>query len=148
MAFFLCLNIIPGITVNETSLIHLTPFASEPESDPLTFSLPLNSSCMWQTTYEDSGEYITRVTVSDGFSNVSQDVKITVLNVNRPPILAPIGALGAMEGSYFSYSVSASDPDKDQLTYSDDSPMFEINPFTGEMGFVPQDEGNHIFNIT
>jgi len=68
--------------------------------------------------------------------------------VNRPPILAPIGALSAMEGSYFSYSVIASDPDKDQLTYSDDSPMFEINPFTGEIGFVPQDAGNYSFNIT
>lgn len=53
-----------------------------------------------------------------------------------------------MEGSYFSYNVSASDPDKDQLTYSDDSPMFEINQFTGEIGFVPQDAGNFSFNIT
>lgn len=144
------LDNINDIVVNETSLIHLTPSASNPESDPLTFTFspPLNSSGMWQTPYEDAGEYTARVTVSDGFSNVSQDVKITVLNVNRPPILAPIGALGAMEGNYFSYSISASDPDRDQLTYSDDSPMFEINPFTGEIGFVPQDAGNFSFNIT
>lgn len=144
------LDHINDIVVNETSPIHITPSASDPESDPLTFtfSLPLNSSGMWQTTYDDAGEYTTRVTVSDGFSNVSQDVKITVLNVNRPPILAPIGALSAMEGSYFSYRFSASDPDGDQLTYSDDSPMFEINQFTGEIGFVPHDAGNYSFNIT
>lgn len=101
---------------------------------------------MWQTTYEDAGEYTARVTVSDGFSNVSQDVKIKVLNVNRPPMLSPIGTLNATAGSYFSYNVIASDPDNDQLTYSDDSPMFDINPFTGEIGFVPR--GNQSFNIT
>ncbi len=58
-------------------------------------------------------------------------------NVNRPPVLPPITALSAMEGYYFSYNISASDPDSDQLTYSDDCPLFDINPFTGGIGFVP-----------
>jgi RHS repeat-associated protein len=144
------LDHINDIVVNETSLIHITLTASDPENDPLTFTFspPLNSSGMWQTTYDDAGEYITRVTVTDGFSSVSQDVKITVLNVNRPPVLSPIGSLSAVEGSYFSYNVSASDPDNDQLTYSDDSPLFDINPFTGEIGFVPRFAGNHSFNIS
>jgi hypothetical protein len=103
---------------------------------------------MWQTTYGDAGEYTAKVTVSDGLSSVSQDIKITVLNVNRPPVLSPIANLSAMEGSYFSYNVSASDPDSDQLIYYDDSPLFDINPFTGEIGFVPRYAGNHSFNIT
>ena len=143
---------IDDIIVNETELVRITATATDPENDTLTFSYsyPLNSSGVWQTTCDDAGVYIATVTVSDGYTNVSQDVKITVLNVNRPPVLSPAGTLTALEDTYFVYHVNATDPDNDQLAYYDNTSMFDINLFTGEIGFTPRNVfvGNHSVNIS
>jgi len=42
----------------------------------------------YQTTYDDAGEYVVTVTVSDGFYDISQEVTVTVNDVNRPPVFA------------------------------------------------------------
>ncbi|MCJ7622055.1 MAG: Ig-like domain-containing protein [Anaerolineaceae bacterium] len=128
-----------------------TPASSSPKICPnSSYSPPLNNSGIWQTTYDDAGIYTTTVTVSDGYTNISQDVRITVLNVNRPPILSPIGTLTALEGTYFVYHIIATDPDNDQLMYYDNTSMFNINPFIGEIGFTPKNifVGNHSVNIS
>ena len=48
------------------------------------------SSFTWETTYDDSGEHTVTVTVSDGVDTVSQEVKITIENVNRAPVILDI----------------------------------------------------------
>ena len=45
----------------------------------VNFTPPLNSSGMWQTSENDTGVYVTTVTVSDGFTSDSQNVTITIL---------------------------------------------------------------------
>lgn len=146
------LDYIDDIIVNETELVQINASATDPENDTITFYYyhPLNNSGMWQTTYDDAGIYTTTVTVSDGYTNISQDVKITVLNINRPPILSPTGTLTALESTYFVYHVNATDPDNDQLTYYDNTSIFDINQFTGKIGFTPKNffVGNHSVNIS
>ncbi|NQV09182.1 S8 family serine peptidase [Candidatus Woesearchaeota archaeon] len=81
------LNNLSNITVNESGLVNINSSgdlnATNPDMDNLTFNYtsPLNSSGMWRTNYKSSGTYITTVTVSDGSLTDSQNVTITVLEV-------------------------------------------------------------------
>ena len=78
------------------------------------------SSATYKTTYDDAGEYKVTIKVTDGKDSVSQDVKVTVKNVNRPPILQDIGDLNIKEGDKVSITPITADPDKDNvyITYS------------------------------
>ena len=51
----------------------------------------------------------------------SGDVTITVGNVNRPPVLNTIGSKTVEEGQSLAFTVTATDSDNDDLTYSADS---------------------------
>jgi len=44
------------------------------------------TSEVYATTYDDAGEHYVKVTVSDGQLEISQNVKVTVSNLNRPPV--------------------------------------------------------------
>jgi hypothetical protein len=44
----------------------------------------------WETTYDNAGEYIVLVSVSDGVDTVSQEVTVTIENVNRAPVILDI----------------------------------------------------------
>lgn len=83
---------ISPITLKETETVTIVPTASDPDNDELeiTISAPVGGTGVWQTTYDDAGEYTVKVTVSDGTDSVSQDVKVTVENVNRPPVITEI----------------------------------------------------------
>lgn len=75
------LDLIENITVDEGDLVNMSPTATDPNGDNLTFSYtaPLNSSGLWQTVAGDGGSYTSTVTVSDGALNDSQNVTIEVL---------------------------------------------------------------------
>ena len=60
-------------------------------------------------------------TVTDSGTPVqsdSEEVTITVGDVNRPPVLNPIGAKTVEEDQLLEFTITASDPDGDALTYS------------------------------
>ena len=86
------LEIISDITVKETETVNIEPKASDPDGDSLdyTISEPVGDDGEWTTTYDDAGEYKVLVTVSDGVGSDSQEVRITVENVNRPPVIGEI----------------------------------------------------------
>ena len=48
------------------------------------------NSFTWKTTYDDAGEHTTIVSVSDGVDIISQEVKVIIENVNRPPVILDI----------------------------------------------------------
>ena len=56
--------------------------------------------------------------VSDGSLNDAETVAISVGNVNRPPVLTAIGSKTINVGTNLSFTLSATDPDGDSLTYS------------------------------
>ena len=86
------LKIIPDFTVKETEIVVITPEASDPDGDEITYTIsdPVGDSGVWQTTYDDSNVYTVEVTASDGELEDTQEVKITVINVNRPPVIENI----------------------------------------------------------
>ena len=162
---------VSDISVKEGDQINITVYATDPENDPLTYALsdvlkinfptPIASrfakagnSFTYTASYDDAGAYSLRMTVSDGYSNVTKDFKLIIANVNRAPVLDFIGpkivVLNATQNQYFYYKVNASDPDADVLMYSANTTLFDINPYTGEISYTPKnaDVGNYSINIS
>lgn len=124
--------------VGETVTFDIT--ATDPDADTLTISTdpdPLPGGIsqagpstsgdntvwtyVWTPSQDQGGQtYTLKFTVSDGKAEVSRNVGITVnaSGVNHPPELASLLSQSVSEGSWLSFSLSATDPDNDRLTYS------------------------------
>lgn len=111
-------------TVQETEKISLQADATDPDRDKLTttYASPLNENGEWQTNYGDAGEYRTIITVSDGIRSDSQDVLIVVKKKEEIPkiesYLPQQDVLSIKETDSINFSISASDANRDVLSYS------------------------------
>ena len=75
----------------------------------------------WTPGYSDAGIYDVTFTVTEDkpeMLSASETVSIEVLNTNRAPVLEPIGNQSTAENQNLSFTISATDPDGDSLTYS------------------------------
>lgn len=117
------------ITINETETLQL-PFATDPDNennatndDQLILyryeGAPIKYPGIWQTTYEDSGEYNVTMYATDRIVTTAKSATITVQNVNRPPIIT------APERIYANVTVDltiyATDPDNENSATNDDN---------------------------
>ncbi len=72
--------------------------------------------------FGDAGDYDVTFIVYDtdkgGGNSDEETITITVNNVNRPPVLDPIGEQTFTERQYMQFGVNGSDPDGDNLTFS------------------------------
>jgi hypothetical protein len=84
----------------------------------------------------------------------SEAVTITVGDINRPPVLNPIGAKPVDEGELLEFTITATDPDGDTLTYSASNlpTGSEFDPDTQTFIWTPDYEqaGNYdvVFTVT
>ena len=69
----------------------------------------------WTPTDSQGGTYHVTFQVTDGSVAVTQTIRIVV---NEAPVLAAIGNKTISEGALLSFSISATDPDGDAITYS------------------------------
>jgi len=68
----------------------------------------------WLTTFDDAGEYLATFALSDGENEISAEVVIIVLNVNREPIWVDVPQdYQTNEGMEIDFEVVAMDPDSD-----------------------------------
>ncbi|MBI4739716.1 hypothetical protein HY772_09350 [Candidatus Woesearchaeota archaeon] len=82
---------IDDITVNEGETVKLPIVVSDPDGDSLQTTIEgWMTSSSRSTTYADAGTYDVIIKVSDGQETVSQQVKVTVKDVNRPPVIEGI----------------------------------------------------------
>jgi len=120
----------PPSSVNAGQSYGFTPSASDPDKQPLTFSItgrPAWASFDIATgrlsgtpTNEHAGTQsgIT-VSVSDGTASASlPPFSITVAAVNTPPTISGTPADSVTDGQAYSFTPLASDPDKQPLTFS------------------------------
>jgi hypothetical protein len=77
------LDPITDITVNEGDTITFSPTATDPNGDTLSFSYTgWMSSISYTSNYMDVGTHTVTVTVSDGILTDSQDVMVTIIDVD------------------------------------------------------------------
>ncbi len=82
---------------------------------------------------------------SDSMTRESNDFRVTVDPVNDPPMLTPIGKQIAVEDSVFTLQVRCRDVDaeldpEEEVTFSDDTALFDIDPITGLIEFTPRQD--------
>ncbi|MFH1777531.1 MAG: RHS repeat-associated core domain-containing protein [Candidatus Omnitrophota bacterium] len=121
------LDYIPDITTKEGELVKITAGATDPDNNPLTytFSAPFDSEGKWQTDYQSAGIYNITVTAGDGALSDTQNVKVTVLNVNRKPTLNYIADISGAENQLITITPTAADPDNDALIFLFSAPFNE-----------------------
>ncbi|PIP19818.1 MAG: hypothetical protein COX41_00830, partial [Candidatus Omnitrophica bacterium CG23_combo_of_CG06-09_8_20_14_all_41_10] len=116
----------PTITEEQSQLFSVV--ASDPDKDSITIRWYLNNSLIttggsytFIANYTSAGWYNVKVVVSDGELSAEHSWILTVTNVNRYPIIdscSPSTNPMITEEETQVFTVSASDPDYDQLTIS------------------------------
>ncbi|MDX2504820.1 MAG: Ig-like domain-containing protein, partial [Gammaproteobacteria bacterium] len=120
--------------VIEGELLNILLTASDPDGDGWSYSVsgaPTGSSLVdngdgtatfsWIPDFGLAGNYPVSFTVTDNgvpAASDSEAIIITVGDVNRPPVLSPIGDQMVNEGELLSILLTASDPDGDGWSYS------------------------------
>ena len=150
-------------SVDEGDSLSFTVTASDPDGDGLTFSasnVPTGASFNpstrvfnWTPAFGDAGNYNVTFTVTDDGSPAESDsetVTITVGNVNRPPVLSTIGSKSVDEGDLLTFTVTASDPDGDGLTFSASNVPTgaSFNPSTRVFNWTPAFGDASNYNVT
>ncbi|MCP4285940.1 MAG: hypothetical protein GY792_16035, partial [Gammaproteobacteria bacterium] len=142
-------------SVNEGEPVSFTVTATDPDGNGLTYSAsnlpsgaafdPATQVFTWTPGYDQSNTYpdVLFTVTDDGNPPLSgsEAITITVENVNRAPVLAPIGNKTVNEGEVLQFTVTASDPDGDALTYSASNlpPGATFNPATQVLSWTPED---------
>jgi hypothetical protein len=117
-------------SINEGEPLEFTILATDPNDDPITYSANLTSlpegmsfdpatrTFSWTPGSGEAGTYSdVHFEVSDGDFTDSEDITIIV---NGPPVLNTIGNKSINEGNLLEFTISATDPNDDSLTYSAD----------------------------
>nr|WP_277922748.1 FG-GAP-like repeat-containing protein [Synechocystis sp. FACHB-383] len=158
-----------------------TVTATDPESDSITYGLETTGDYLLFdidsntgiVTFKTSPDfenptdigtdnvYDITVTASDGLLSDSQAIAITVTDVNEAPtITSGTTANFAENGTGTAYTVTATDPESDSITYSltgsVDDALFDIDSSTGAVSFKtapnfenPTDIGtDNVYDIT
>ncbi|MEM1093113.1 MAG: S8 family serine peptidase [Bacteroidota bacterium] len=154
---------LPDTTIAEGQTLAFTFVAQDPEAQPLTYRLDTapdeatldaaSGAFAFTPTFEQAGLYTVGVEVSDGVKTAASRIALTVTNTNRPPTFdAVFEAPTVAEGSTFAFTLTATDPDGDAVTFAmTDAPAgATLDATTGVFTFSPtfEQRGAYTFQIT
>ncbi|MFO7578513.1 MAG: putative Ig domain-containing protein [Pelovirga sp.] len=149
-------------SVLEGATLSFTVAATDPDGDALTYGTgslppgaafdPASRAFNWQPGSAQAGVYPVDFHVSDGQLTATEQISITVMNVNQIPVLEPIGTKIVNEGEELAFTVLATDADGDALSYSATSlPAGAVfNPSTRQFRWTPDYSGSaniRIFSV-
>jgi hypothetical protein len=138
--------------VNAQQTLTFTVQATDIEDNTLTYSagsLPYGASFnpdtqtfTWTPNSDQIGSYTVLFEVTDDGVpqlNDTMEVTITVGNANQPPVFEAMTSQQVYEGQELSFTVSATDPENDTLTYSVVEPPTgsEFDPDTQTFSWSP-----------
>jgi len=148
------LNSIGNKTGNEGELLEFPVTATDQDpGDTLIFSAdnlptgatfdPATTTFSWIPGFDQAGVYVdVEFTVQDNGTPIELDVElitITIGNVNRAPVFTEIGPQSVLENDSLTFTVSATDPDLDDVFLSSgelpSGASFDDN--TGDFSWVP-----------
>ena len=123
-------------SVGELQEVRIPLDATDPDGDKITFSandLPLGAKIqkkefVWTAVIGEGNkrDYIFDITASDGVASVTQQLHLTVTDVNQPPrILDASNTLVAVAGEPVMFEVIVEDADSNALTYEWDFGLFD-----------------------
>ena len=114
------LDSIEDITVTETEAVKLSLPDFENYGLKYEISEPVGSDNYWLTGYNSEGEYLVEIDVEGKGFTGSKDVKVTVLNKDRPVKFEIKGLYFIKENENLKIRLEASDPDGDKVEFSAD----------------------------
>lgn len=148
----------------ENQTVQINPIVQDAENDPITLEVldkgnygyvPIASrftvngtTLRLNTTFSDAGNYTLILRTVDPYNSSSLEFGLFIVNVNRPPFIAPILPLAALEDQYFIYTISATDPDGETLLITDNTALFVTNQYLGSFAFTPKHANIGTYNIT
>ncbi|MDA8792707.1 putative Ig domain-containing protein, partial [Bacteriovoracaceae bacterium] len=146
---------------DENSLVQFSISATDPDGDSLTYSaanLPTGATFSgntfsWNTGYDDEGTYSISFTVTDDGNpnlNDSETIDLVIGNINQAPVLASIGSQSVVENDLLEFSISATDPDGDLITYSALSlpAGASFDPMTQTFSWIPGYDQEGSYSVT
>ena len=112
-----------SFSLSEGEAFEFVLAGSDPDGDALaytTLGLPEGASLSgdqvtWRPGFEQAGTYDVVFTASDGYLEDSANVRFTVANVNRAPVLGDVPDQSVKAGDTLAFTVAASDPDGDAV---------------------------------
>lgn len=132
--------------------------ASDPDNDPLGFGITEGPSGMsisgagvldWIPEDDQIGQFPVTVTVTDGKSTVGQSFILTATKINRPPEITSSPINKAIIGQPYQYTVAASDPDSDALSFGiTEGPSGMTISAAGVLDWIPEEGQIGKFPVT
>lgn len=156
-------------SVRENEILTFKTPASDPDREDagkLSFSasnLPegatydsLSQTFSWKPTFEQSGNYVVSFRVVDsGIDGTplsdAKDVPITVVHVNRPPVMDSVASKTGEENALIAFSVSGSDPDREdagKLVISADGLPNGATFDGANFSWTPDFDQNGVYKLT
>ncbi len=153
-------------SIAEAQNLNFNVSATDPDGTTPTLiasSLPTNATFVdhgngtgtfnFNPDYTQAGLYNISFIASDGSLADTEIVAVTVTNVNRPPLLAAIGAMNVTVGNTLTFPVTASDPDNEIAVLSAlnlplNSSFIDHANDTGTFSFTPSVSQAGIYNVT
>ncbi len=133
------------LTVAENALLDIQLAATDGDGDALTYTAtglppgavldPLTGRLLWKTNFFSAGTYNGVVlAASDGSASSAETIRITVTPTNQAPLLAALPPLGTQEQRVLQFTLVATDPDGDALTYTPVGNLPQGAEFDGSNG--------------
>jgi len=143
---------IEDIDVDEGDVIFIEPKYNDPDNDKVSFSYSgFMNRAEKNVGFDDAGNYIVKVTATDGFFTETRLVNVEVDDVNRKPVFNGLGNFEVDEGEELRVELSASDPDNDAVGFSASrlpkGAVLKDNLFLWEPGFVVVNGTKKEFNV-
>ena len=109
---------ITDIEVDETESVYLELPDFEAYDLEYEISEPIGNDNLWETTYDDAGEYLVTIKIMDRDFEYSKRIDVAVNNIDRPPTIDPIANRVVSEGEEVVITLSGNDPDEEEITFS------------------------------